>query len=49
MIKAIRRSFTALALSLMAFKAVGSFLAWVERQGDAPAETWVDEDEYESV
>lgn len=49
MIKALRRVFTALALSLVAFKAVGSFLSWIERQDDAPAESWIDEDEFEEV
>ena len=49
MFKAIRRIFAAAAVSLMAFKAVGSFLSWVERQDDAPAETWIDEEEFEEV
>ena len=49
MFKAIRRILAAAAVSLLAFKAVGSFLSWVERQDDAPGESWIDEDEYEEV
>lgn len=49
MIKALRRTATAIAVSLMAFKAVGSFLSWVERQEETPAESWIDEDEFEEV
>jgi len=49
MFKAIRRVATALAVSLMAFKAVGSFLSWIERQDEDVAESWIDEDELEEV
>lgn len=49
MIKAMRRILAAAAVSLLAFRAVGSFLSWVEKQEDSPAESWIDEDEYEEV
>lgn len=42
----MRRVSTAVALSLVAFKAVGSFLSWLERQDNSLAETWIDEEEY---
>jgi hypothetical protein len=33
----------------LAFRAVGSFLSWIEKQDDNPAEAWVDEDEFEEA
>ena len=32
-----------------AFRAVGSFLSWIEHQEDSAADTWIDEDEFEDV
>ena len=49
MIKAIGRVGTAIALALVAFKAVGSFLSWMEKQEDSAAETWIDEEEFEDA
>lgn len=49
MVKAIRRIFTAVTVALLAFRAVGSFLSWIEHQEDSTADTWIDEDEFEDV
>jgi hypothetical protein len=47
--KIIRRLLAAVALIALAFKGVASFLSWVERQDDQPAEAWLDEDELDSA
>jgi hypothetical protein len=49
MIKAIRRAFAALTMTVLAFRAVASFLSWVEHQDESVADTWVDEDEFEDA
>ena len=49
MIKAIRRVFAAITVAVLAFRAVGSFLSWIEHQEDSAADTWIDEDEFEDV
>ena len=49
MVKAIRRIFATLTVVLLAFRAVGSFLSWIEHQEDSTADTWIDEDEFEDV
>jgi hypothetical protein len=45
--KTIRRILAAFALLAVAFQAVGIFLSWAQRQDDAPADAWIDEDEDE--
>jgi hypothetical protein len=45
--KLIRRLLAGFALLAVAFQAVGSFLSWAQRQDDAPADAWIDEDEDE--
>ena len=47
--KIIRRLLAAVAVIALAFKGVASFLSWVERQDDQPAEAWLDEDEIDSA
>ena len=47
--KALRRLIAAVTVAILAFRAVGSFLSWVEHQEDTVADTWVDEDELEDV
>ena len=47
MLKAIRRSFAALTVTVLAFKAVATFLSWVEKQEDSETDAWIDEDEFE--
>ena len=49
MIKAFRRIFAAVTVAVLAFRAVGSFLSWIEHQEDTAADTWIDEDEFEDV
>jgi len=49
MVKVFRRVFAAVTLAVLAFRAVGSFLSWVEHQEDSVADTWVDEDEFEDA
>lgn len=46
---AIRRIFAGVTVALLAFRAVGSFLSWIEQQEDSAADTWIDEDEFEDV
>ena len=47
--KAIRRLAAVATMAILAFRAVGSFLSWVEHQEDSVADTWVDEDEFEDA
>lgn len=47
LMKLIRRLLAVFALLAVAFQAVGSFLSWAQRQDDAPADAWIDEDEDE--
>lgn len=47
--KIIRRFLAAVAVVALALKGVASFLSWVERQDDQPAEAWLDEDELDSA
>ena len=49
MFKAARRTFAALTVTILAFRAVVSFLSWVEHQDESVADTWVDEDEFEDA
>jgi hypothetical protein len=49
MFKAVRRVIAAATMAILAFRAVGSFLSWVEHQEDSVADTWVDEDEFEDA
>ena len=49
MIKAFRRTIAAVTFAVLAFRAVGSFLSWIEHQEDTVADTWIDEDEFEDV
>jgi hypothetical protein len=34
---------------LLAFKAVASFLSWIEKQEDSEVDAWIDEDEFEDA
>jgi len=45
--KFFRRALAFFAVLAVAFRAVGSFLSWAQRQEDAPANAWIDEDEDE--
>lgn len=49
MVKAFRRIIAAVTVAVLAFRAVGSFLSWIEHQEDTAADTWIDEDEFEDV
>ena len=49
MIKFVRRVVGMVALIMLSFRAVGSFLSWVEKQEDGPQSVWVDEDEFEDA
>ena len=49
MIKAFRRVIAAVTVAVLAFRAVGSFLSWIEHQEDTAADPWIDEDEFEDV
>ena len=43
--KFVRRLLATIALLAVAFQAVGSFLSWAQRQDDAPADAWIDEED----
>ncbi|CAB4869381.1 unannotated protein [freshwater metagenome] len=47
--KTIRRLLGAFAVIAIAFRAVGSFLSWIEKQDESPADAWIDEDEFEEA
>ena len=49
MFKVVRRITAITALSLISMKAMSEFMSWLSRQDDAPAETWIDEEELEEV
>ena len=46
MFKFVRRVSGVVVLTMLSFRAVGSFLSWVERQEDGPQSVWTDEDEF---
>ena len=47
--KAFRRIAALAAVIVLGFKAVGSFLSWVEKQEDSPASVWAEDDEFEEI
>ncbi len=47
--KALRRLIAAVTVGILAFRAIGSFLSWVEKQDDSNTDAWIDEDEFEDV
>jgi hypothetical protein len=47
--KALRRIIAAVTVAILAFRAVGSFLAWIEKQDDSSTDAWIDEDEFEDA
>jgi len=47
--KALRRILAAITVAILAFKAVGSFLSWIEKQDDSNTDAWIDEDEFEEA
>lgn len=47
--KALRRLLAALTMTVLAFKAVASFLSWVEKQENSESDAWIDEDEFEDA
>jgi hypothetical protein len=47
--KALRRILAAITVTILAFKAVATFLSWVERQEDSASDAWIDEDEFEDA
>ena len=47
--KALRRLFAAITMTVFAFKAVATFLSWVEKQEDSETDAWIDEDEFEDA
>ncbi|CAB4660422.1 unannotated protein [freshwater metagenome] len=49
MFKFFRRMAGIVALAMLSFRAIGSFLSWIEKQEDGPQNVWVDEDEFEDA
>jgi hypothetical protein len=47
--KLIRRVAALATFVVLSFKAVGSFLSWVEKQEDSPATIWAEDDEFEDA
>lgn len=47
--KAIRRLVATITVTLLAFRAVASFLSWVEKQDEHETDAWIDEDEFEDA
>jgi len=47
--KALRRLIAAITVALLAFRAIGSFLSWIEKQDDTETDAWIDEDEFEEA
>lgn len=47
--KAIRRLLAAITMTILAFKAIASFLSWIEKQEDSEVDAWIDEDEFEDA
>ena len=49
LMKAIRRLIATITVTLLAFRAVASFLSWVEKQDEIETDAWIDEDEFEDA
>jgi hypothetical protein len=47
--KALRRILAAITMVVLAFKAVATFLSWIEKQEDSETDAWIDEDEFEDA
>ncbi|CAN2214984.1 hypothetical protein MCEMRE185_01083 [Candidatus Nanopelagicaceae bacterium] len=47
--KALRRLIAAVTVALLAFRAIGSFLSWVEKQDENETDAWIDEEEFEEA
>ena len=47
--KALRRLIAAVTVAILAFRAICSFLSWVEKQDDSNTDAWIDEDEFEDA
>ena len=47
--KALRRLLAAITVALLAFRAIGSFLSWIEKQDDNETDAWIDEEEFEDL
>ena len=47
--KSLRRIIAAVTVGILAFRAVGSFLSWIEKQDDSNSDAWIDEDEFEDA
>jgi hypothetical protein len=47
--KALRRLIAAITVALLAFRAIGSFLSWVEKQDETETDAWIDEEEFEEA
>ena len=47
--KALRGILAAITVALLAFRAIGSFLSWVEKQDENETDAWIDEEEFEEA
>ena len=47
--KALLRILAAITVDHLAFRAIGSFLSWVEKQEDTETDAWIDEEEFEEA
>ena len=44
MLKAIKRFVGVIGVALLAFRAIGSFLSWVDKQDETQVDAWIDEE-----
>lgn len=49
MLKAIKRFVGVIGVALLAFRAIGSFLSWVDKQDETEVDAWIDEEELEEA
>jgi hypothetical protein len=49
MLKGIKRIVAAIGVALLAFRAIGSFLSWVDKQDETEVDAWIDEEESEDA
>jgi len=49
MFKTIKRIVGVVGLALLAFRAIGSFLSWVDKQDETQVDAWIDEEESEDA
>lgn len=49
MFKAFKKFVGIIGVALLAFRAIGSFLSWVDKQDETEVDAWIDEEESEDA